>query len=477
MSIKICILGAGPGGYVAAIRAAQLGADVTVIEKENPGGTCLNWGCIPSKIMKTTAELLERFKDAEQYGVHVDGAVSPDMTALMRRKEKILKTQIKGILGLLAHHKIRYIKGTGRIPGQGVAEVELPDGTSEKVAWDKLIISTGTVPLNIPDFPFDHERIISSNDALCLDKVPSSMVIVGGGVIGCEFACILSALGTMVTVVEALPRLLPLPSVDEECSTVLQREMKKRKIKFHVDKTVEKVDSSGDLLKVKVIPSPFATTLKEKDKEPIKIEAEKVLVCIGRKPNTKGLGFTDLGMDMDEKGWITVDDHMQTSVPGVYAIGDVLGPTHVMLAHVASHEGTLAAENALGATRKMQYNAVPGAIFTMPEVSNVGLTETQAGEQDIDYRSDTVLFRTLGKAQVIGELAGMAKIVSDNKTGRILGVHMIGPHATDLIAEGTLAVQTGIDVSTLADTIHAHPTLAEVMMEAAHKACDKAIHG
>lgn len=479
MTARIAILGGGPGGYVAAVRAAQRGAAVTVIEKERVGGTCLNWGCIPSKIMKTTAELLSHMRQAKAYGISGAGDVAADMEALMARKEKILKTQAKGIEGLLAHHKITLLKGQGCISGPGEMMVTLDDGGPETVAWDKLIIATGTVPLNIPAFPFDGEGVISSNEALCLKAVPASIVIVGGGVIGCEFACILAALGSRVTVIEALDRLLPLPSVDAACSKHLQREMKKRKIKFMVKRTVERVDREGGSLKVSVGPSPFvdADSLSPKEREPLEIEAEKVLVCIGRSPLSGEIGLEKIGVDCDDRGWIKADEGMRTNVDHVYAIGDILGPNRVMLAHVASAEGLVAAENATGGEEKMDYRAVPGAIFTMPEVGNVGLTEAQAMEAGMDVRADSVLLRTLGKAQAMGELAGEAKLISERGSGRILGVHIVGAHATDLIAEGGLAVQNGLTVEQVAGTIHAHPTLGEAMLEVSLKAMDKALHG
>jgi dihydrolipoamide dehydrogenase len=310
-----------------------------------------------------------------------------------------------------------------------------------------------------------------------IEQVPESIVIVGGGVIGCEFACILSAMGARVVVVEALDRMLPLPSVDASCSKVLEREMKKRRIKFYVNRVVESISSSDDGLTVTIGPSPFTSNLKEKDQVPVTETVAQALVCIGRSPNTKAIGLSTIGLDTDPKGWLPVDNQMQTRVPGVYAIGDVLGPERVMLAHVASTEAMLAAENAMGANRVMDYTAVPGAIFTMPEVACVGLTEAQAKERGIDTRADAVLFRTIGKAQVIGELAGQASIVSDAGSGRVLGVHIIGPHATDLLAEGALAVASGLRVADIANTIHAHPTLAEVMLEAALKAKGKALHG
>ncbi len=477
MAARVTILGAGPGGYVAAVRAAQLGAEVTVVEKEQVGGTCLNWGCIPSKIMKTSADLLEKFHQAEAFGILADGDARLDMQKLMVRKEQILATQIKGIEGLLAHHHINLVRGHARIEGPGKVSAAGQDGQVQGWAWDRLIIATGSQPFSVPAFPFDGRRILSSNHILSIEQVPESIVIVGGGVIGCEFACILSAMGAKVIVVEALDRMLPLPSVDASCSKVLEREMKKRKITFYVNRVVEAIEQNGDGLRVTVGPSPFASNLKAKDKVPVTEMVAQALVCIGRSPNTKGIGLSTIGLATDAKGWIPVDDRLRTAVAGVYAIGDVLGPERVMLAHVASTEGILAAENALGGDRTMDYTAVPGAIFTMPEVACVGLSEAQAKERGIDARSDAVLFRNIGKAQVIGELAGQATIVSDAGNGRLLGVHIIGPHATDLLGEGSLALSNRLGVADIAKTIHAHPTLAEIMLEVALKASGKALHG
>lgn len=476
MATKITVIGAGPGGYISAIRAAQLGAEVTVIERDNVGGTCLNWGCIPSKIMITTAEMLEKFHRAKEFGITLEGKVAPDMHALMARKEKIIQSQSKGILGLFSHHNIQYLKGDGRIKGPGLATVRQEDGETE-VPWDKLILALGTQPFSIPAFPFDGDNILSSNHALSLREIPESILIVGGGVIGCEFAFILNALGSKVTVVEALNRVLPLPSVDEDCSKVLQREMKKRKINVIVNRTVEKVEDNAGKLRATIGPSPFLENPTEKDKKLQTAEVQKMLVCIGRSPLTADIGLETIGLKTDERGWIPANEQMETGVPGVYAIGDVLGPPKIMLAHVASAEGMVAAENAMGETRQMNYDVVPGAIFTTPEVGNVGLTEAQAKEKGYNVRGDSVLFRTLGKAQVIGEIAGQAKIVSDAESGKVLGVHIIGPHATDLIAEGTLATQVGCTVKELAETIHAHPTLAEIMLETSLKGLDRSLHG
>lgn len=477
MRTEITIIGAGPGGYIAAVRAAQLGADVTLIEKEEVGGTCLNWGCIPSKIMITTAQLLERFRCAAEFGIRFSEAPLADMPALMERKQKIIQSQIQGIQHLLKQHKIRYIKGNAYITGPNHASVTLEDRRAVEITWDKLILALGSRPLGLPSLPFDGRTIISSSDALSLRKIPKSIIIVGGGVIGCEFAFMLASLGSDVTVVEAMPRLLPLPSVDEDCSKLLQREMKKRKIKFMVNRSVEQIREADGKVQVVVSPSSAGSNPEAADSKPMMVEADQVLVCIGRRPNTDGVGLENLGVQIDEKGWIPANDRMETGILGVYAIGDVLGPKKGMLAHVASTEGKIAAENAMGGSRFMNYDIIPGAVFTSPEVANVGLTEIQARERGLNFRSDKVFLRIIGKAQVTGEIAGEAKILSNIEDGRIFGVHLVGAHATDLIAEAVLAMQMGGTVKDLAATIHAHPTLSEVMLEVSCKALDQPIHG
>ncbi|MCE5336370.1 MAG: dihydrolipoyl dehydrogenase [Desulfobacteraceae bacterium] len=464
MAKRVAIVGAGPGGYAAAVRAAQLGADVTVVERDNVGGTCLNSGCIPSKVMATAAGMLDNFRRAHEFGLEVSGEVRPDMSRMMERKERVVQDQQKGILDLLARNRVTILRGTATITGPGKAVAAIHGSEPLEMGWDSLILATGSRPLDFPAFPFDGERILSSSDALNLREIPRSIMILGGGVIGCEFAFILAMLGSEVTLVEALDRVLPLPSVDADCSKVLQREMKKRKIKFYLNRTVTAVDRDGTGLRVALAPSASGGA-----SGPGPVQVEKLLVCVGRKPNSESLGIENLGLQPDGKGWITADERMETGVPGVFAIGDVLGPSRIMLAHVASAEGLIAAENALGGDRRMSYDVVPGAIFTNPEVACVGLTEEQARGSGLCARSETVLFRNLGKAQVIGEIAGEAKIVSDAQTGRVLGVHMIGPHATDLIAEGALAVRMGATVRDLAETIHAHPTLPEIMLEASLK--------
>jgi len=475
MSLKLCILGAGPGGYTAAVRAAQRGAEVTLVEKEQPGGTCLNWGCIPSKVLITTAELYERLKRAASYGIAVGGEVQPDLAALQNRKAKVVGDQIEGLHKLFQHHRIRYLSGTGCITAPGILTVTEPDGQAANVAWDRLILATGTRPATLPGLAFDGTRIISSNDALSLKQLPSRILIVGGGVIGCEFAHIFSAFGVQVTVVEALDRLIPIPSVDADISKVLLREMKKRKVRCLIDRAVTGVEDAGGALRVAVGASPLLPAPPQAAK-PETIEVDQVLVSVGRTPNTDGIGLEHTGVKTDARGWVEADEAMCTADPRIFAIGDLLGPARLMLAHAATAEGQVAASSALGEAWRLDYGAVPNAIFTAPEMASVGLSQVQALEAGIAAEAATGLFRTLGKAQVLGEIAGEAKVVWDAASGRIVGVHLIGPHATELIAEATLLVKQGLTLADLADTIHAHPTLAEIMLEVAYKGQGRALH-
>ena len=476
MPTKIIVIGGGPGGYVAALRAAALGADVTLIEKENLGGTCLNWGCIPSKIMKNSADIFLKFLKADKFGIKVQGSVSPDMTTLMEKKDKILEIQRKGIASLLQKNGIDVEMGKATIKSLKTVEVIFDDGKKKEFDYDKLILATGTKPLNVVDFPFDHHYILSSNDLLQLDAIPESIVIVGGGVIGCEFAFIFSALGSKVTIVEAMSRLLPLPSVDEDCSKLLLREMKKRKIAVFCDTIVKSSDIKDDIVSIHLEVSPFTDNPKPKQLKINMVEAQKMAVCIGRSALSSDLGLENINLKTTSQGWIDADEHLETSVKGVYAIGDILGPQKVMLAHVASHEGIIAAQNAMGEESTMNYDVIPGAIFTMPEIGTVGLSESEALKKGYEVETFSVNFRTLGKAQAIDELAGTAKMIVEKKSNKILGVHLIGAHATDLIAEATLAIQKGLTAEDIAHTIHAHPTLAEIMGELSLKASGTPIH-
>lgn len=471
--MKIAILGAGPGGYVAAIRAAQMGADVTLIEKGKLGGTCLNWGCIPSKVFKQTADTLEIVRNAAEFAVTGKGEARCDLDLLIARKERIIDIQAGGIEALLKKNGVTLLTGSGVIRGNNLLTVT-DGGTETEVAWDKLILATGSRPAVIPALAFDGRQILSSDDIFSIDRIPQSLTIVGGGVIGCELACIFHGLGSKVTLIEAMDRLLPLPAVDEECSKLLLREMKKKKIKVLTGHTILAAVAGTDRVELtigKVAAAGGSSAAKQVE------SCEKLLVCIGRAPNSHGIGLETIGVESDARGWVKADARLCTTNEDVYALGDLLGPTKVMLAHVASTEGEIAAVNCLGGQREMHYDIIPSAIFTMPEIATVGLSESEARARFSEVRADTVLFRTLGKAQIIGEIAGQVKIVSEGGTGKIIGVHIAGPHATDLIAEATLALRQGATVHDLAETIHAHPTLAEIMLETSLKALDRPLHG
>ncbi len=476
MSKKIAIIGAGPGGYVAAIRAAQLGGEVTLVEKSSIGGTCLNYGCIPSKILKRTADLMDHIKNAGEFGIENSSTPICNMALLIKRKENIISTQAKGIYALMKRHGIAYTAGRAYIPRMNLLEVRDDEGKITLVPWDKLIVATGSRPSTIPSLPFNGKTILSSDDVLDLKAVPESLTIVGAGVIGCEFAFIWNSLGAEVTLVEALDRPLPLPSIDEDCSKLIAREMKKRKINLLVNRTVQAAEEKDEKLILTFGPSPFTDNLSEKERRITTGQTNKLVVCIGRKPNSNNLGLENIGVVTDQAGWVKVDEQMRTSAENVYAIGDILGPSKVMLAHVASTEGEIAVDNCFDGDKSMQYDRIPGAIFTSPEIGNIGLSEKDARKNFNNVRADSVLFRTSGKAQVMGEIVGQAKIVSDGDTGKILGVHIAGPHATDLLGEASLAMQMGATVRDLSETIHAHPTLAEVLLETSFKAIDLPLH-
>lgn len=477
MTTRITILGAGSGGYTAAIRAAHLGAEVTVIEDDNIGGTCLNWGCIPTKTIRASAEALVTAGRLSEFGIAAGNGFSADMQAIMARKNKVVKILVGGIATLFRKNNIRLIKGRGTVLSPTRVKVETPDGGAIEVEADKLILATGTRVMDHRDFPLNGQTVISSDDALTLTEIPEAVLIIGGGVVGSEFAFILDALGTRVTLVEALDRILPIPSIDADISRTLQREMKKKKIPFFVNKTISDTRKTSEgKIEATLVPSPFATEIREKDRAPVTVSADKILVCIGRDYNTTDIGLEEVGVQLDAKGWVPVNDRLETNIPGIYAIGDLLGPEKIMLAHVASAEAMVAAENCLGANQVMDYRVVPSGVFTLPEIASVGLSEEQARDLGMNCRTDSFDFRGLGKSQATGELAGRVKMISSLENGNILGVHLIGSHATDLIAEAALAMKLKATVGDLAETIHLHPSFSEGLMEAAHAATDRSIH-
>ncbi len=460
MTIKLTIIGAGPGGYVAAIRAAQKGAAVSLIEGSEVGGVCLNWGCIPTKTLIASAEALVRTRRAADFGIQVSGEVGYDLSKIRERKDKVVATQVKGIRGLLKSWGVDLVEGRGTLLSPGIVRVVRKDGTAADVKSDKVILATGSRPAKLPGFPFDGDSVITSDEAIQLASIPKSLLIVGAGVIGSEFAFIYRSFGAEVTVVEMMAHAVS--TEDEEMSELLERELKKAKIKLVTNVKVENVEKGSDGMMVARLSNKT------------EIRTERILVSIGRSMNSENLGLDNAGVVIGRRGEIQVNEKMETNVPGIYAIGDVTG--NLMLAHVASRQGVVAVDNALGGDSRMDYTVVPAGIFTMPEIGSVGLREKQAIEKGIKYKVGRFPFRGLGKAHAMGEIAGMAKVIVDEATDKVIGVHLCGAHATDLIHEGALAMQMGATAQQLGDMIHAHPTLAEAIMEASEDVHKMAIH-
>jgi dihydrolipoamide dehydrogenase len=452
----VVVLGAGPGGYVAALRAGQRGAKVCLIEKDAVGGTCLNRGCIPSKALIHSAALWKRAQEGAAFGVTA-GHLSFDWTRAQLRKTEVVGYQVKGIQTLLGAAKVELKQGAGSLVDARTVRISA-NGATETVTGRAIIIASGSEPARLPGVQVDGERVLTSTEALLLSELPKSFLIVGGGVIGMEFASMLSSLGTRVTVVEMLPQILAME--DPMLVRVLQGALQKQGVSFQLGAKVEKVESARSGVRVHIgAGAP--------------VEAERVLIATGRTLNSAGIGLEAAGVRV-ERGAIQVNDRMETSAPGIYAIGDVTGIS--LLAHVASMQGLVAAANAAGGNERMDYSAIPNCIYTDPEIASVGLSEPQAKEQGRAVKIGRFNFAALGKAMCIGETAGMVKVVADAQTDRVLGVGIVGPHATDLIAEGVLAVRHGLTAAQVAGAIHAHPTLPEALGEAMHDVHGQAIH-
>lgn len=452
----IVVLGGGPGGYVAAIRAAQLGAKVALIEKTSVGGTCLNVGCIPTKTMVKGAEIIHNIKSAGRKGIKV-GEAQVDMAQVVQNKNSVVKQLVGGVTGILKSNNVKIYSGKGHVNKNKT--VDILDGTDkgQVISYGKLIIATGSTPL-VPPIPgLDLPGIMTSTEILDIEEVPKELVIIGGGVIGCEFATIFSTFGSKVTIVEMQENLLP--NLDKEVAQTLKKSFQKSSVEVHTSAKVEKVEKKDGKYTVHI----------SGDKS-IEIEADKVLVSIGRKTCLEGL--EDLGLDMDRV--VKVDDYLKTSIEDVYAIGDVTGK--FQLAHVASAQGIKAAENAMGGSEKMNYNIVPSCIFTIPEIGCVGLTEEEARKKYGDIRVGKFPMSASGKALAMGETEGFVKVIADKKYGEILGVHIIGASATEVIAEAVAVMKLEGTLEELINTIHAHPTIAETIMEAAHCALGEPIH-
>ena len=454
----VVLIGSGPGGYVAAIRAGQLGLKTAVIEKEALGGVCLNWGCVPSKALLKNAEVVSYFKRAEEFGLKMDN-FSADFSVAMDRSRKVVDRNIKGVAFLLEKNKVDHIQGTGKIVGVGKVEVS-PDG--DVIEAKNIIISTGARPRSIPSLPVDGDKIITSRESIRLSDLPKSIIIVGGGAIGVEFAYIYKMYGVDVTIVEMLPRLVP--NEDEDVSSQLERAFKREQIDFMTGTGVIGADTSGPGVKVTV----------GKDGTTEVLECDKVLVAIGVQPNVEDLGLETVGIAADRTG-ITVDGYMATNVPGIYAIGDVNGK--MPLAHVASAQAAVAVEHIAGLeTQDLDYTYMPRATYCQPQIASFGLTEAQALEQGKDVNIGTFNVQANGKAAAMGENSGLVKLVVDAKYGEILGGHMIGPEVTELLGELSMTRILEGTVLELGWAVHSHPSLSEMLKEAALSAQGRTIH-
>jgi len=458
--IDVVIIGGGPGGYVAAIKAAHLGLKALLVEKDKLGGVCLNWGCIPTKALVSTAELLNHLQRAGEFGIQVKD-YSFDFPAIMKRKDLITQRLSSGVGQLMKANQVRVVKGEGQIIEPGKVEITDSAGQKEVIKAKNIIIATGSSVMSLPIPGINSDGVITSNEALSLSELPSRMLIIGGGVVGIEFAGIFRALGVEVTVVEMLPRIL-LP-IDEEITRRLTQLLKGKGIEILTDSKVKEIKKNHQNLEVLI-----STT----DGEKI-IETEKVLLATGRVPELGNIDVQRLGIELNGKA-IKVDEKMRTNIPGIYAVGDVVGK--IMLAHVASREGIVAVENISGKEVLMDYKVVPNCVFSMPEVASVGLTEEEARKENDNIKVSKFPFLANGKALGMGETEGMVKIIADGDTFELLGVHILGTHASDLIAEGTLALSMEATAFEIVNTIHAHPTLAEAVAEAAEGVLGKPIH-
>ena len=465
----VIVIGAGTGGYVAAIRAAQLGLKTAVVEKQKAlGGTCLLWGCIPTKALLEHAHALKIVQRAKDWGVTMPaGAVGIDMGQVQARKDRIVGGLTKGVEFLFKKNKIDWIKGTARLTGNGGVDVFEGDKQTLR-ARKEIIVATGSTPRGVPGVEIDRRRIITSDEAIQLRDVPKTLVILGSGAVGVEFASIFARFGSDVTIIELLPRLVPVE--DEAVSAELEKSFRKQGITSHTGTRVTAARVSGDGVDIEAQLA---------DGTAKKLRADYLLVATGRAPVTEGLNADGVGLQI-EKGYVRVDAQYRTNIPGISAIGDVITlgtPGHPQLAHVSSAEGILSAERIAGQDlRPLNYDHVPGCTFCDPEIGSVGLTEQEAKTRGFDVRIGTFPFAVLGRAKMAGETDGFVKIVADKKYDEVLGVHMIGARSTELVAEATVALRLESTVEDLIRTIHAHPTMAEAVGEAAHAAHGAAIH-
>lgn len=455
-SYDVVVIGSGPGGYVAAIKAAQGGKKTALIEKSELGGICLNWGCIPTKALLKSAEVFQNLSHAEEYGLKAGGKPSVDYNQVVERSRKVAKQNSQGVQFLMKKHKIEVIAGTAKFTGRNSLDVTAADGTKQTIKASNILIATGASARQFPQYPIDGKNLVTYRHLLDLRDQPGKLLVIGAGAIGVEFAYFLNSLGTEVHLVEMLPQLLPVE--DEEIAKTLLASFKKQGIQCYTSTQVQSVKVVKD--------GTIAATLLGPDKKEIALEVNRVLVAVGMVPNTKDLGLDAAGVKVDERGFITVDKHQQTSAPGVYAIGDCSGKQ--LLAHKASAEAEVAIEHVLGhAGHGVDYGQVPGCTYCQPQVASVGLTEKACLEKKIAFKVGRFPFSASGKARAIGHTEGMVKLIIGEKYGELLGAHIIGAEATEMLAELGLALKLEATWEEIARTIHAHPTLSEAVMEAA----------
>ncbi|MGZ6134656.1 MAG: dihydrolipoyl dehydrogenase [Myxococcaceae bacterium] len=461
--LDVVIIGSGPGGYVAAIRAGQLGLKTAIVERDKRlGGTCLHRGCIPTKSLLWTAELFAHLQEAAEFGLDLKSPAI-NWAAAMKHKTKVVTAGANGIDYLMKKNKVQVLKGQGRIVGKGKVEVTLTEGGAKQTLETKnIVIATGSVPKSLPNVKVDHKAVYNSDSILEIAEIPKSIIVLGAGAVGCEFASVFNHVGSETTLVEYFPHLLPIE--DEEASKELEKQFKRRKIGLELSARVEKVEPGGKGVKVSMTTPSGPKT----------IEAQILLSAVGRAPVTEDVGLEKTNIKL-EKGFIPVDDFMRTTEPHVYAIGDVIpGP---MLAHVASAEGVLAVEHIAGKeVHPINYDHTPSATYCYPEVASVGLTEKKAKERGYDVKTGIFPFSAITKAKISEEGFGMIKVVSEKKYDEVLGVHMVGPHATELLAEACIALRLETTTEELGRTMHAHPTLSEIMKEGAEMTLGTPIH-
>lgn len=462
-TFDVAVIGAGPGGYVAAIRAAQLGLKVALMEKEAAlGGTCLNVGCIPSKALLESSELFEQARTAFAAHGITTGPVEVDLGRMMARKEELVKQLTSGIALLMKKNKVTVVRGTARLSGGAIQVAS--DGQARQIRATHTVLATGSKALELKGLPFDGRNVISSTEALCLDRVPDHMVVVGAGAVGLELGSVWHRLGAQVTVVEMLPHILPF--ADRQTAGALQRALSRKGMTFRLGTRVE----SGEISSGRI-----SLTLADDQGNKETLACDKVLVAIGRAPAADGLGLEEAGVRRDSAGRIEVDGSFSTGIPGLYAIGDLIpGP---MLAHKASEEGVAVAERIAGKPGLVRYDTIPNVVYTSPELAQVGLTEEEAKAKGIAFRVGRFYYRANGRAKCMGEEEGLVKVIAEAETDRLLGVHILGARASELVAEAVALLEFGASAEDLARTAHAHPTLSEILKEAALALDRRSIHG